>query len=675
MLQFTMKGDRQRRKHGLRKGATAKRRFEFSGWDNTSSPKRMRVERINESFDETKYETLGEDPGTDYTMLRPKSGKDFPEVYAEEIGLAGHTDLIILHKMKTLDFFNQCNKDHKSCNGSLEWDDDRCEQRGLAWAMALKCSVCKYSSVKEKLYDEIDDGKPGRSVAVQNRAVQLALSRQGISNTGFSDIISIISIPPPSVSGMNYNARKINPELVKINKADMKEKRDLVKKSNIAQGRNVYELEVEADGTYNNRITSGGGNNPMQPATQVCYPVIENNTPKKYIVDLITANKLSCKCNRPNGNEGHDAKCRANLDVNIPAGSESLYLETAVSNLNDDGLEVTTLTVDGDASTRKTASELQQKHVENITVQYCTRHLNNIVRKQLANTKFSNNMFHGRRVKDRQETQKMFAHDMTKRIQTEVNLILKECKNDEQAAVNKFSYLSDTLIRCYSGNHTLCDLHSKVCKSDDRYEGSKRPHLKLIGSLFKIKQVIHPTNSDDREKLTKILKLRLSPQAARATYLNRTQNKTEAVNRGLVKANPKHITHAANFAGRAHMAVLSMNNGPGTSALKALKGLKIPMSVESKCYHVMLDKDKVRKYHQARQKSATYKKSRAQSREAKYKIWEDYRKKNPRVTYRKANEPLAELGTDHTYIKNIPKRKPEKRCKNLSVNACIVLKN
>jgi hypothetical protein len=71
------------------------------------------------------------------------------------------------------------------------------------------------------------------------------------------------------------------------------------------------EVDVERDTSYNNRLQAG-----FEAATQSFCPVVENNTSRKLVLALQTANKLCCKrncqyhenCNKNFNEEDFEAK-------------------------------------------------------------------------------------------------------------------------------------------------------------------------------------------------------------------------------------------------------------------------------------------------------------------------------------------------------------------------------
>jgi 1,6-anhydro-N-acetylmuramate kinase len=90
-----------------------------------------------------------------------------------------------------------------------------------------------------------------------------------------------------------------------------------------------HPISVLGDARYNNRLESGVGKTPFQPATQSVYCISENETPHKDIIcvnidnmlcdtaQLMRAKGRNVKC--PN----HRGICTANLDRTDVIGNES----------------------------------------------------------------------------------------------------------------------------------------------------------------------------------------------------------------------------------------------------------------------------------------------------------------------------------------------------------------
>lgn len=108
--------------------------------------------------------------------------------------------------------------------------------------------------------------------------------------------------------------------------------------------------------------------------------------------------------------------------------------------------------------------------------------------------------------------------------------------------------------------------------------------------LYKVKPVhyldtrhlsesIRKSHSSENENLLRAcISKRLSPAVLDKTIKNSNSQKVESFNRTLRRSLPRNVTFTRNFAGRAHSAAHSSNNGPGDSirSLCAGVGCAIP---------------------------------------------------------------------------------------------------
>lgn len=596
-------------------------------------------------------------------LLRPRSGE---VSFFTQSGVSAKdrhiTTNILVHKEKTAELWNFSFKAHKlrnpKCDGDLKWDKDQCKQWGMSWVMALMCTECTYISSPKRLYEEVVTGKKGRRAAAPNIGIQVGLARQGISNSGLADILSATDTVPPSLPGMQKSANKVNSLIIKEGRKDLKHQinhlRDINKLKGLPEN---SPINIEGDCTYNNRLCSGVGKTPMQPATQATYITAENVTKAKKIIAVKTNNKL-CVCKRNGKNEQHQNGCSANLEPSAVIGNEGNYLKECISDINDGGLMVQHVTLDGDSNAASAASEVKQpdKNIE-LKVLRCSRHLTRNLEKEVTKQNFSNHMFFGGTGIKKDQARNRFALDLGDRCQAEFERAFAENRNDLLALKNKVSYVPDAILNCYQGDCTLCKKHSFVC------HGGKfswpRPYLNTCEAYKGLKCFISPTE-DDLNSLRKIINMRLGVKAMKQTYLNTNQNKCEATNRGLVKAIPKHITFARNYPGRVHAAVHSMNNGPGVSLIRLCKAAGAPINLKSCVVNILQKKDHIVTKNKLRQISYEYKLRRSINRQRKYKMYdakkaaECYHKGRGSKSDTKKAVPI----TEHSYAVRTKKKIP-----------------
>lgn len=554
---------------------------------------------------------------TDNWMLRPSPASTFYEQYRTKG--KDSSQYILVHQDMNSHFWNQVMAEHVAqkpkCKGHLNYDTASEQPRGLVNIMSVKCDKCNYKSQPYKQYEELSTGSRGRKSAVPNVRMQISSSKQGIGNEGLQHILTSLNMRAPSLNGMQHQANKINPKLVDINQKDMFEVRNMIRKINILVGDPENVLDGEADGTYNNRSGYMSGQTPTQPATQCTYLFIENNTDAKKIIDCKTYSRL-CICDVRDRCGPHREGCGANLPTSAVIGNEKRYLAEALSTLHNEEWSVEFLTCDGDVSVRNLVDGLQQPDASvELKVLYCHRHLTRGFIKAVIRENFTAGMFPGKKKEDRVLAQKLFAHDISKRIQAEFNIIWLTFGADVEEMVSRMNKLYDVLVECYSGNCNLCKEHSFACSELNPWH---RTYLNTCDTIKAVSNVINPTDTD-RDKLRHLLDMRLSRKSVVMTQNNTTQNKAEASNRGVNKAVPKHITFSRNHAGRVHSAVHSMNNNAGQSTIMLAESLGVPYPPQSPAVSSFEKMDKRREYQKARKQSQPYRTTRAANREKNFK--------------------------------------------------------
>lgn len=569
----------------------------------------------------------------DTTALRPKESVQTAASRPAPTEEDNRDTYIVLHKGKLCDLWNKSFRDHREfnsdCTGDLLFNDEQCSKWGMVWEMALRCNKCHFQGEKQKIYDEVFDGKPGRKSATINLGLQVGLSKQGVSNTGLREVLASANIVPPCGSSLQKAANKVGKKIVKANNQDLQVIREELKTMNEAIGRAAdHPIPVEADATYNNRLSSGVGNTPFQPGTQATMIVAENLTPKKKIIAVKTYSKL-CSCRRPEPTSPHRADCTANLPEDSSIGNEGQYLVDSIQSINDAGLQVGDLTLDGDSSSRASAAAIDQPGGAAISTKYCTRHLTRVMERHLSKTSFSPKMFPGRSKSDKDQSKTRFCFDVGDRVNAEFNACYAELGHDLGSMQDRLDDITDAIVDCYRGNCGRCTAYSYVCSEDNHWF---RSYIDVNPSLKVRRAFIQPSN-EDIAKLRQAIAIRLGSAATEKTSTNSNQNKCEASNRGIKKAVPSSLTFKRNYDARVQSAVHSMNNGPGTSITKLCEAVGAPVNPNSAVGTVLRKMDSEVSYQQARKQSARYKESRRRARQHRYRIYDA--KKNQDAGYRK----------------------------------------
>lgn len=609
----------------------------------------------------------GDGSEMDLTALRPVDTLRSPEVTRDStVTNPPNNDntYMLLHRTKMCDFWNEAFQAHikfcRECTGKLVLNDELCKKWGLVWEIAANCTKCNFKSDPKKIYEEISTGQCGRKSADVNIGLQVGLSKQGISNTGIRQVLAAANVIPPASSNMQKASNKVTKLIQQCNEQDMTRKCDELKHLNVTIGRPASDpIPAEADGTYNNKIYSGIGKTPFQAGTQSTFLVAENLTKEKKIISTKTYSKL-CSCIRPRKETPHRTDCTANLDKAATIGNEGLYLTEAVRSINETGLQIGNLTMDGDSSSRHTASQISQPGGSTINPQYCTRHLSRTMQNRCKKTTFSASMFPGHNKLQRNQLQNRFAYDLSDRIQAEFNCAIKDLGKDTSKLESKLADITDAIIDCYRGSCQRCDEHSYVCLPELR---RNRKYFDFNPDLKKRRELLKPS-SEDISKLREIIAIRLGPGAIHKTVHNTTQNKCEASNRGVKKSVPGHITYRRNYSGRVHSAVHSINNGVGTSTIDLCQAAGATIDPNSSVSRALESMDKIKHYQQSYKKTHQHKERRRTLVQENFRMHDEKKEKEtgysrygaledvlPNYYYTPAPVPVRHMSTSTTTIR------------------------
>ena len=219
--------------------------------------------------------------------------------------------------------------------------------------------------------------------------------------------------------------------------------------------------------------------------------------------------------------------------------------------------------------------------------------------------------------------------------------------------------ITDAIILCYSGDHTLCRTQSNICMG----ETDNNCILKstFLTGTFKIKASETTSKSTVRD----CIDYRFRPDILEKTKLNTNTQKVEAVNHIIRRSLPKTVTFSRNFSGRAHSAIFAANNGPGEALLKLCERTGCPVPSNSRVSAALLGKQVSSEKEKERGRSAKRKLRRKQLRRKQVTIknFKIYEKNQEEIKYRKAKLLLEAavkrrtharmhkfVRSDHSYI-------------------------
>ena len=519
------------------------------------------------------------------------------------------------------------------CRGYMDWDPTEEERWGLGWVEQWVCRMCGYRKAKSRLYKEISTPKAGRKCADINKSVHVGLTQMPIGPTSMRKLLMSAHVPPPSRQQLQATSSSVCEDIKAANTLDMHARREDLKNINILRGDASNVIDIECDGAYNNKLYSGVGRTPFQPATQCNYVVVENSTNKRQVIALENINKL---CSKHGMHTGSDPPC----DITSSACSSTHVMETTIGNegewakaclvnlKTESDLEVKHVTTDPDTKAYMAAEELYALGVSNTEPEHLldTRHLSDNHRKFIKGNSAVLNIMPGNNKHERETTLSSFALDLSKRCQSECEALhvkLKHCGSNPTVPVH-LQLLTESIIKCYHGNHSMCELHSEMCDESNSWI-TRSPYLP---PGFKIEY-----RESNFNVLEKCIMYRLSEERFHMTRLNSNSQKVESVNRSLRRSVPTNVTYSRNFDGRSHSAVHSVNNGPGESMtlLMEMEGCPVPPG------------SRLAKALKTDQKSYTYNKNYFKTRQAKVKrlarrtkLYQLHRDHKEDVKYKKA---------------------------------------
>ena len=289
------------------------------------------------------------------------------------------------------------------------------------------------------------------------------------------------------------------------------------------------------------------------------YTMAENVTCRKKIIGVYTGSKICTKAQhfRQRGQQftcpNHPGRCTANLQQSDSIGDESRALAAVIRDVQQD-VQVGSVTADGDSQTHKAIGEDTSEYLG-------TRHFGQTLQKRIENAEFNDNVFCAKTKSEQLVVKKRFALDVTKRCNAEFQICYSKNKGNISLVKRHLSYVIDAVIKCYSGDCSLCSKHSFVC--------SGKSHRFLLPLYTKL----NFTNPEDIQLFRACLNYRLGRKAVDLTQLNSNTQKVESVNRTYQKTNPKTVTWIRNFPSRIHSAVHLRNNSFAKSTQSKMSSL------------------------------------------------------------------------------------------------------
>jgi len=377
-----------------------------------------------------------------------------------------------------------------------------------------------------------------------------------------------------AVQCMNCGYKSMSNETHILNEQDMSSRREKIKEVLQLRGHSssseviTGQFDVAYSGTHlTSSYREGFG------ASQATGAFMEDLTGKHQILALYSQSKL-CVTGAWLRNQGFDVKCpgHENCTANISATDNISEYEIGCavgSQLLSNLLLVDSMCSDGDGSGADGVESKMKdfKPLWEVFRHHDTSHLGKSQAKAGQNATFSALMFSQvKGTASKLRAKKAFGKDLAQRCSLAYSSLHSKFKGDIKKISSVVYKTVDSIIDCYSGDHSLCQ-NSTVsfgCKSKAKTWLTKSSNL----SPYKIKSF--PMTAADKILLREIINIRLGHSAILRTPRNRTTQIAEAANQSYRSFCPRGKRFPRTLKGKTGAWALRHNNGKGKSLQLAL---------------------------------------------------------------------------------------------------------
>ncbi len=566
------RGDKKRRKCGIQKGSRLTRPARITCDESGEQDELVNnADRSWKRPDRDIYD-LSLKPGSDLrpTRLRPKPG-----------GRTGHTlhppvsnpstitgnRIVSFTKLEELinSFLVTHSLHSPNCIPHIAFVAN-CEKRwGLVVEETVQCTKCSVVSESTKLYDVVTNtGQKGRSAAKVNIQLQVAMTKLPIGNAAVRLLLGSIDVPVPSERSLQHLANRVAKECVDVNEDQMQVNRTKLKQclkmraDDDGHGQDSLKFSAQTDTTYNNNAK---GRAFSQPGTQASAPLIETETNRKMVVAFSTVNKHCVKCSiaeRAGDTGSNHSGCSRTYKKHTPIGNaEPTLAEQNATVVYGDGLAISTLCTDSDASILKSVQKVAASHKgEQVKKMACTVHISRGLKRRFYQLPLTHPLFESVPPDHRKHFRERLARATQARCHGELKGAMARWGSNKEQYVKSVSAAAKNIPRCFSGDHTACRSSSYVCHYSGRGD-------KLIKYLPNNKCI--PFTPMARLHLLDIIEYQLGVQACVNQCYGVNTNKSEATHIRCLKSVPKSKLFMRNFAGRCHSAIHTSSVGIATS--------------------------------------------------------------------------------------------------------------
>ena len=461
------------------------------------------------------------------------------------------------------------------------------KRKGLCITARTCCKNCKFNSQPCELFTSIKK-KRGPTAGSLNDALAIPVLKSKMGVTDIRYLLSCINVQSPAPSGLHRKVCQAADEMVNLNSASMSDNQRYVERVMEVSGRK-HEVNVETDLSFNNRPQSG-----YEAATQSFCPMVEQDTDKKLVLSMATANKL---CSKKNCNH-QNIKCKKNFGTaESISSSESKLVHQNLESIDGSGIvKVKSLTSDASTQIDKSLRSYAQVKRRNIPHFKCFVHKLRTVQKHVRYIKLSSRLPGC--------DKEIYSIRLSSAVRARVRLELVRVKKFYKTAPMFVAYAEiavKNILHCFSGNHINCIRNSMVCNAHllDSYTTNHLPYNKHL-----------ELNKTDMLQLQRVLDSDFSRENLRKISRLSTTNRSESLHHRVFTYAPKCTVWSRNFTGLCHSAVHSSSVGTGQSSLSLAARVGIRFKYTDPLFKHMKALDATNSYHLKRKSSQQYKLSR-----------------------------------------------------------------
>ncbi|XP_072019593.1 uncharacterized protein [Amphiura filiformis] len=214
--------------------------------------------------------------------------------------------------------------------------------------------------------------KCGRKPAKLNLQLQVALSKQPISNEGMRQVLLSCDINAPCTSSMQKTSNKVMDSFVGVTQDQLKENRIMVNQIMVMRHGKKVDVIAQTDTAYNNPPK---GRSFYQPGTQAWAPVFCSEPGLERVVLAFETKSKLCSCVGDN----HLKECQNNFPMEEAMGNAEHMLGKACAKDLETSIGVRELISDGDSHAFKGFQEI----MPNTTQGNCTFHLTKTISRNI----------------------------------------------------------------------------------------------------------------------------------------------------------------------------------------------------------------------------------------------------------------------------------------------------